>query len=229
MLELYPFDSQLPSGKSKNRRPHFYPGGGTFNISFRLAGSITRTAYYKLSKLWAQYDGEIPHQVYWSATAEERIGFRQFANGKTDRRSLNGPFHLHHDETCRQILADAFHFRDGEHYQTYCFSIMPNHVHWVVRHTSNTWHMGQLLSNLKRFVARQCNIQLELTGQPFWEEESWDRVIRTQIELEESIRYCLRNPTASRLTSNWEDWLGNYVSEEARKVMNANAFSGISE
>ena len=168
MYMLQSFDKALPSGKSKNRRPHFYPGGGTFSISFRLAGSITRKAFYKLEKLHKQYSGDIPQHVYWEATAEERIGFRQMMEGKIDRRSLNGPFHLHHNEQCLKALRDTIAFKEGEHYITLALSIMPNHVHWVVQHVSERWHMGQLLAQVKSFSAKQSNLILNNTGQPYW-------------------------------------------------------------
>jgi REP element-mobilizing transposase RayT len=165
----------------------------------------------RCAKLWQQFHGRLPFEVYWEATAEEREGFRQMAAGHHDRRSLNGPFHLHHDDTCRQILIDAFAFREGEHYETLAYSIMPNHVHWVVRHLSARWTMGQLVANLKRHVARQSNLHLGLTGKPYWQPESWDRFIRTQKELERSVRYTLLNPVNCHLIDDWCKWPGNYA------------------
>jgi len=117
-----------------------------------------------------------------------------------------------------QILKDAIAFRDGEHYETYAYSIMPNHVHWVVRHISPKWHMGQLLANLKRHVARQSNLHLGLTSQPYWQDESWDRVIRTSKELNDTIHYTLQNPVYSHLAKTWEEWAGNFLLEEVREM-----------
>ncbi len=212
MYSYQQHDKSLPSGKSRYRRPHYYPGGGTFSLSFRLAGSITRPAYYKIKKLYDQYSGEVPQQVYWEANSEERLGFRQMMVGKTDRRTLNGPFHLHHNQRCRDILKETIAYKEGEHYRTLALSIMPNHVHWIVEHLSKVWHMGQLLGQVKSFSAKLSNMELGLTGQPYWQNESWDRVIRSQWELEKDIKYTLLNPVVSHLVKNWEAWEGNYLN-----------------
>ncbi|MFK8057500.1 MAG: transposase [Saprospiraceae bacterium] len=212
MYLYHPHNKNLPSGKSKFRRPHYYPGGGTFSISFRLAGSITRPAFYKIEKLFKEYNGVIPQRIYWEASAEERIGFRQMMTGSTGRRSLNGPFHLHHNERCREILKETIAFKEGEHYRTLALSIMPNHVHWIVQHLSSKWHMGQLLAQVKSFSAKKSNLLLETTGQPYWQNESWDRVIRSQKELEKDIKYTLLNPVVCYLAKDWKSWPGNYVN-----------------
>ena len=180
-------------------------------MSFRLAGSITRPAYYRIRALYERYGQTVPRDVYWAATAEERIGFRQFLAGTTDRRSVNGPYHLHHDPECRRILLDTIAFKEGEHYETLALSPMPNHVHWTVHHTSRTWHMGQLIAQVKSYSAKRSNEHLGLTGQPYWEEESWDHILDTQRELERDVNYTLANAQEAHLVDDWRDWPGNYV------------------
>ncbi len=214
MYQLHPQDNSLPSGRSRRKRPHIYPGGATFSISFRLAGSITRAAFRRVEALYKLYGQRIPAKAYWDATAEERIGFRQFLQGVTDRRSLNGRFYLHHDPVCRQILLDTIAFKEGEHYETLALCPMPNHVHWDVRHTSAKWHMGQLLGMVKSYSAKRSNEHLGLTGNPYWEEESWDRILHTQRELKHSINYTLANAEQAGLVKHWKDWPGTYVHPE---------------
>jgi len=104
---LLPRNSSLPSFTTKRCRNHFYPGGGTLAITMRLAGSITRPIIKKVQALEAKYGNDIPADVYWSVGAAERDAFRQYARGKTDRRSLNGPFHLHHNDEIRQFIFES--------------------------------------------------------------------------------------------------------------------------
>jgi REP element-mobilizing transposase RayT len=182
-------------------------------IGFRLAGSITRPAVKKVQAVVEKYGIDIPPKVYWEATAEERIGFRQAMEGVSDRRSLNGPFHLHHNEEVRLAIQEALDYRDGTHWEVIAYTLMPNHVHLVVRHIHPAWHMGKVLQHFKRHTARQCNKILGLTGQAFWEEESYDSIIKDDEALYQFIKYTLQNPTVCGLAKSWAAWPGNYVQE----------------
>jgi len=218
MFVLHPYNSSLPSFTTERRRPHLYPGGGTFMIGFRLAGSITRLAVRKVQEVVRKYGIHIPPKVYWEATAEERIGFRQASNGVSDRRSLNGPFHLHHNEEVREAIKEAFAYRDETHWEVIAFTLMPNHVHLVVRHIHPEWHMGKVLQHFKRHTARQCNKILGLTGQAFWEDESYDSIIRTDEALHQFVKYTLWNPVVCGLSKRWQDWPGNYLQEKYHPI-----------
>ena len=187
-------------------------------IGFRLAGSITRPAIKKVQAVVDAYGIDIPPKVYWEATAEERIGFRQAMQGITDRRSLNGPFYMHHNEEVRKCIQEAIAYRDGIHWEVIAYTLMPNHAHLVVRHTHPEWHMGKVLQHFKRHTARQCNKILGLTGQAFWEEESYDSIIHTSEALYQFVKYTLRNPVVCGLSKNWCDWPGNYVQKGHREL-----------
>ena len=59
---------------------------------------------------------------------------------------------------------------------------------------------------LRRSAARQTNLILGRTGQPFWQDESYDHWVRTEVELEKIVRYIERNPVAAGLAAAVEDW-----------------------
>ncbi|MFK8057642.1 MAG: transposase [Saprospiraceae bacterium] len=214
MYTLFPHDTSLPSGYSKRKRPHIYPGGATFMIGMRLAGSITRPAIKRVLALRRKYGQQIPPKLYWEATAEERVGFRKLLQGADSRRDLNGPFHLHHSETCRQILIESLAFRDGMEYEIIAYSLMPNHIHLVVRHLSSNIHMGELIWRIRKFTGRKSNEVLGLTGNEYWERESYDHIIQTQSELKQQVKYTLMNPVVCGLAKRWQDWPGNYLMKE---------------
>ena len=216
MYTLQPLVAALPSFHTYRRRPHIYPGGGTIVVTMRLAGSITRAAIKRVQAVVDQYGVQIPPAVYWNASAEERIGFRQAAEGFYDRRSLNGPFHFHHDARVREAVQEALHYRDGTHWELIAYTLMPNHVHLVVRHVHPTWHMGKVLQHFKRQTARTCNLILGTTGQAFWEEESYDTVVKCNEALRIHVRYVLRNPVVARLAPTSEAWPGNWVRAGVR-------------
>ncbi|HEX8847496.1 MAG TPA: hypothetical protein VF791_22830, partial [Pyrinomonadaceae bacterium] len=59
---------------------------------------------------------------------------------------------------------------------------------------------------IKGFTAREANKLLNLTGQPFWQDESYDRWVRDETELKRIIRYIEHNPVSAGLVAKPEDW-----------------------
>ncbi len=216
MYTLYPLILSLPSFCTRRRRLHDYPGGGNFVVCCRLDGSITRPAAKRVQDIIEQYGTNVPPDVYWAASAEERVGFRTAkAEGKYDRRTLNGPFHLHHNTEVRKCVTEAIHYREGTHWEVIAYTIMPNHLHLVVRHLHPTWHMGKVLQHFKRHTARQCNKILGVIDQAFWQEESFDAIVGRQADLRDHVNYVMQNPVVAGLATDWRTWPGNWVRTDA--------------
>lgn len=70
-----------------------------------------------------------------------------------------------------------------------------------------------ILQNLKRFTARECNKLLNRSG-AFWQHESYDHVVRNDKELMRIVEYVLNNPVKVGLCDKWEDWKFNYCNFE---------------
>jgi len=60
-------------------------------------------------------------------------------------------------------------------YDLHAYVVMSNHVHLLI-----TPHepLSKITHSLKRFTARKANELLGLTGQPFWQDESYDHLVR---------------------------------------------------
>ena len=102
-------------------------------------------------------------------------------------------------------MNDALLHFQGELCNTYCFTIMPNHVHAVVKPLD--CELEEWLYSVKRFVATRTNQLLSRTGQ-LWQEESYDRIIRDPEHLYRVVEYIGRNPSkASLARSEWHRWL----------------------
>jgi putative transposase len=70
---------------------------------------------------------------------------------------------------------------------------MPNHVHLLITPLAA---VSKVMQSLKRFTAREGNRILGRTGQPFWQDESYDRLVRNDTEFEQIDRYIEVNPVA---------------------------------
>ena len=82
------------------------------------------------------------------------------------------------------------------HYALHAFVVMPNHVHLLV---TAAVPLPKLTRSLKGITAKRANAMLASTGKPFWQEESYDHVVRDQREFEKIRRYIEENPVRAGL------------------------------
>ena len=92
----------------------------------------------------------------------------------------------------RTIVGDSLADFDGDRYHTGTFAVMPNHVHLIVGLLGDTEIQSQCTS-WKRFTARRINQTLGTSGR-FWQEESFDHLIRSPEQFEATERYIRDNP-----------------------------------
>jgi REP element-mobilizing transposase RayT len=82
------------------------------------------------------------------------------------------------------------------HYELHAFVAMPNHVHTLV---TASVPLPKLTKSLKGITAKRANAVLGLTGRPFWQEESYDHVVRNKEEFGKIWNYIEQNPVRARL------------------------------
>lgn len=110
-------------------------------------------------------------------------------------RSTSGPLHLRRPEIAKLVIEAL---QDGQHKLQRCelhaFAIMPNHVHLLVtpKVMASRW-----LAPLKRITAYRANELLGTHGQPFWQDESYDRLVRTKEEFDRIHAYIEQNPVTA--------------------------------
>jgi REP element-mobilizing transposase RayT len=193
--------------------PHYPPPDATYHVVFRLAGSLPREVIERL-----RYERE---------AEEKRISGFGNARRKSDEwhahqaayferydacldESSVGPRWLA-DEQVARVVTEALRYRDGAEYDLLAYCVMPNHVHMV--HSTvgrNGIPTYIMLQSLKRHTARKANIILRRSG-TFWQDESYDHVIRNGEELEQTVWYVLNNPVKAGLASSWEQWQWTYM------------------
>jgi len=82
------------------------------------------------------------------------------------------------------------------HYLWHAFVVMPNHVHLLA---TPAVALPKLTKSLKGITAKRANAMLALTGSPFWQEESYDHLVRDEREFEKIRSYIDGNPVRAGL------------------------------
>jgi putative DNA methylase len=101
------------------------------------------------------------------------------------------------------MVVEAIQYGDDpmRHYDLYAYAVMPNHVHVLL---SPLVPFEKVTRRLKGFTARRANEFLGRTGTPFWQEESYDRLVRDAEEFCRIEGYILRNPVRAGLAGSPE-------------------------
>jgi len=113
-----------------------------------------------------------------------------------------------------KIIVEALHFWEGKKLLNHAFSIMPNHIHWVLElfekdEKGFPVYLQDVLQSVKRHTANRINKAEGRTG-TFWQKESFDTTIRNHKHLYYAIKYTLNNPVSAGLVNDWKDWPGSW-------------------
>jgi putative transposase len=84
------------------------------------------------------------------------------------------------------------------HYTLHAYVVMPNHVHLLV---TPAVALCTLTKSLKGITAKRANVALGLTGRSFWQEESYDHVVRQSGEFDRIRYYIEENPVRAGLVT----------------------------
>jgi putative transposase len=205
--------------------PHWQPQGAVFFVTFRLKNSLpyevveslraererAKIALHKLPETERVERNKRDEQRYFERW-EEYLDKAEF-----------GPRWLSQPEIA-EIVKEALHYRDGKVFDLHAFCIMSNHVHTVFEplskserrsdlygsdYQSDLQPLHKIMQSLKSRTARQANIILKREG-AFWQDESYDRVIRDNDEYVRTVNYVLENPVKAGLVSQWDEWRWTY-------------------
>jgi putative transposase len=112
-------------------------------------------------------------------------------------QARTGPMYLR-QPAIADVVVEVLYYCDEElgHYALQAFAVMPNHVHILaVPHVA----LPKAMKALKGFTAKRANQILGLTGTPFWQDESYDHLVRDGREFERLKRYIEENPVRAGL------------------------------
>ena len=200
------FDPEADVRVTAGNLPHWYQPGVTYFITFRTDDSLpTEVAdlWYRRRNDWLQRHGMDPSVPNWSAglrklTEKQQHEFHNtFSTEFMDHLDTgHGACVLKRPELAR-IVADSLRHFDGQRYHLGDFVVMPNHVHVLTGLLGET-DVEKLCYSWKKYMATQINRALEQKGR-FWQEESFDHLVRSPEQFAHFQRYIADNPKEARL------------------------------
>ncbi|MFO1487177.1 MAG: primosomal protein N' [Verrucomicrobiota bacterium] len=114
-------------------------------------------------------------------------------------------------EACQKTLDACVHWH-GRKMRCYLACVMPDHVHLLIqplpvqKSVSTEVHsLSEILHSIKSFSAHESNRVMNRIG-PLWQDESYDRMIRSESDLHEKWNYIWNNPRDARLVGPTEEY-----------------------
>jgi putative transposase len=169
---------------SRRRLPHFYVTGQPVFVTWRLHGSLPRNRCFP-----------VPTPTSGRAFA---------ALDRLLDEATSGPFYLRQSAVAEMIVdAIQYNAETLRHYIWHAFVVMPNHVHLLV---TPAVALPKLTKSLKGITAKRANKMLGLTGSSFWQEESYDHLVRNEQEFAKIRNYIEANPVRAGLVSHASEY-----------------------
>jgi REP element-mobilizing transposase RayT len=190
--------------------PHWTVADRSYFVTIRLKGSIPVAVAKELERERAALDARNP--MAKDIESLQRVQFRRI-DAILDS-AAEGPKFLNIAPVA-DVVFNAFEWLEVEkHWLVHAVTIMPNHVHTVLRNTEGrNLQLSKDLGVLKGFTARECNRILDRTGRPFWMDENFDHWIRHDQKLYDAVTYTAMNPVKAGLINQWSDWPWTRVSQ----------------
>ena len=206
--------------------PHFQQPGQDYFVTWILKNSVPKKAVEVYSKRMEQLKNEI------DILKRNNADTNAIENAKKDYYIIRKKYIAKVDEILDaktdnivdlsksenlNIIYETLTFWEGKRIGNYCFCVMPNHVHWVLRvfekdTKEKPVYLEEIMHSIKLFTSRQINIFENRKG-TLWNKESFDTTIIDRIHLHRAIEYTLNNPIKANLVKNREDWKGNFNFE----------------
>jgi REP element-mobilizing transposase RayT len=168
---------------NERRLPHLYVIGQPLFVTFRLFDSLPANRAFPPEDL---------------TSGEAFVAMDRLLD-----QARSGPMFLRQPAIAQLVFESIQYGVAIGHYDLHAFAIMSNHVHLLITPHIN---VSKLLCSLKAATAKRANRLLARAGQPFWQDESYDRLVRDGEEFRRIRRYIEYNPVAAGLAIRPEEY-----------------------
>jgi len=212
----------------RRRLPHWDIPDATYFVTTCLDGSVPARGLLALNRYRQHLDAN-PCPAGLSATEREvrqhQLVFARFDQLIDDQPAVR---FLASPVTATCVRDALFHFA-GVRYHLLAYVVMPSHFHWLF-HPLPEWEATRegtaarrtaretIMHSIKSYTGNRCNRLLERTGL-FWQDESYDHVVRDDDELLRIIEYIEHNPVKAGLVSRAADWPWSSAADRQRQLI----------
>jgi putative transposase len=168
----------------RRRLPHLYQIDQPIFLTWRLYGSLPA------------------HCSFTETTVNSGKAFATLDRLLENTRT--GPFYLRQPAIADMVVEVLYY---NAHvlcrHTLHAFVVMPNHVHLLMSiHVS----LPQITKALKGYTAKRANQMLTRTGNPFWQEETYDHLVRGPAEQKRIRLYIEQNPVRAGLVREADEY-----------------------
>lgn len=175
--------------------PHIHPENAVFFITYRVAGTIPKHI--------------LDNYILEKEKHESFVDYFNIVDDYLDKQDGN----LTKPELA-EVIAESLLFYNNKYYSLISFCIMSNHVHFIINTNNYPYkNLFLILKSIKGFSANRINRILNRNGR-FWQQESYDHVIKSRNELANTISYTINNPVKAGLVRKWTDWKFTYLDRK---------------
>lgn len=178
--------------------PHLHYNEGDYFITFRLKDSLPSSEVQKLKE-------DLENSPEELSIKEKRL-FKRY-DELLDSKGFGSMTII--EEAITNIIKEILYKYDGLYYELICYCIMPNHIHLVFSIISKEKSLSEIMKMIKGASSILINKYLNRTGS-LWQAESFDRLIRNDVEMYNIVKYVLLNPVKANLVSDWKNWEHTY-------------------
>ena len=101
------------------------------------------------------------------------------------------------DPDCASLVVEAIQFVRHERAYVLAYAVMPEHLHALLVPREGT-SISRVMQSIKGYTARLVNERLGRRG-PLWQRSFYDRMIRNERQLLETVNYVHMNPVVAGL------------------------------
>jgi len=199
------FDPHVEASIREGNLQHWYQPGVTYFVTFRTEDSMPgelSQSWYARRNAWLRQQGIDPASSTWKTALRSRPELERAFHETFARQFMEyldrgfGACLLRRPDLAK-IVADSLAHFDAQRYHLGDFVVMPNHVHLLVCLLGSTEIESQCWS-WKKFAAGKINRALRRSGR-FWQEESFDHLVRSPEQFAALQTYIAENPKIANL------------------------------
>ena len=198
----------------QRKLPHYQPKDGIFFITTRLAFDIP-TVYLNAMNRYRESLRQLYEKAEDVKLAEEIIKKKCFAYEDELYTKCATSVDLA-QAPAQGIIISKLLEMSKEYYYLYAFTIMPNHLHILLKPLTRdnvAFALSQIVKMIKGATAREINVSLQSQGS-IWFREYYDHWVRSQQELINVIEYIRYNPVKAGYVKDPQYWPGTWLNPD---------------